>query len=90
MSGSRPASHAGSWYTDERDTLDRELSGYLSNVPSNIDGVGEIPPTGARIIIAPHAGYSYSGPAAAWAYKSLNLSNVYVYYTLISIPKTLV
>ncbi|RVD86281.1 uncharacterized protein DFL_004565 [Arthrobotrys flagrans] len=76
MSGSRPASHAGSWYSDDKGALDRELSGYLSNVPSNIDGVGEVPPQGARVIIAPHAGYSYSGPAAAWAYKSLNLTNI--------------
>ncbi|KAK6333138.1 hypothetical protein TWF718_010960 [Orbilia javanica] len=76
MSGTRSASHAGSWYSDDKGTLDRELSGYLSNVPDNIDGVGDIPPPGARIIIAPHAGYSYSGPAAAWAYKSLNLTNI--------------
>ena len=25
----------------------------------------------ARAIIAPHAGYSYSGPTAAWAYKHI-------------------
>ncbi|KAK6349218.1 hypothetical protein TWF730_009970 [Orbilia blumenaviensis] len=76
MSNARPASHAGSWYSDDKAALDRELSGYLSNVPSSIDDVGEIPPAGARIIIAPHAGYSYSGPAAAWAYKSLNLTDI--------------
>ncbi|RAL60038.1 hypothetical protein DID88_000664 [Monilinia fructigena] len=34
----------------------------------------KLPVPGARLIIAPHAGYSYSGPAAAWAYKSLDLS----------------
>ncbi|KAK6508530.1 hypothetical protein TWF506_010617 [Arthrobotrys conoides] len=76
MSGTRPASHAGSWYSNDKDTLDRELTGYLSSVPSTIDGVGDIPLTGARVIIAPHAGYSYSGPAAAWAYKSLDLTNI--------------
>ncbi|KAF3909281.1 hypothetical protein ABW20_dc0107276 [Dactylellina cionopaga] len=70
------ASHAGSWYTDDKDTLDKELTGYLAKVPDSIDGVGPIPPDGARIIIAPHAGYSYSGPAAAWAYKSLNLKDI--------------
>ena len=26
------------------------------------------------IVFSSHAGYSYSGPAAAWAYKSLDLS----------------
>ncbi|EPS42192.1 hypothetical protein H072_3822 [Dactylellina haptotyla CBS 200.50] len=76
MSGSRPASHAGSWYTDDREDLDKELNGYLARVPDSIDGVGTIPPDGSRVIIAPHAGYSYSGPAAAWAYKSLNLKEI--------------
>ncbi|KAF3101643.1 hypothetical protein TWF102_004882 [Orbilia oligospora] len=76
MTSIRPASHAGSWYSKDKNTLDSELSGYLSQVPSTIDGIGEIPPAGARVIIAPHAGYSYSGPAAAWAYKSLNLTNI--------------
>jgi AmmeMemoRadiSam system protein B len=32
-----------------------------------------LPIPGARVIIAPHAGYSYSGPCAAWAYKALDL-----------------
>jgi AmmeMemoRadiSam system protein B len=26
-----------------------------------------------------HAGYSYSGPAAAWAYKSVDWANAYVF-----------
>ncbi|KAK6512436.1 hypothetical protein TWF481_001322 [Arthrobotrys musiformis] len=72
----REASHAGSWYSNDKSSLDRELSGYLDRVPSTIDDVGGIPPAGARVIIAPHAGYSYSGPAAAWAYKSLDLKNI--------------
>ncbi|KAF3909488.1 hypothetical protein AA313_de0203425 [Arthrobotrys entomopaga] len=75
MSGARPASHAGSWYTDDKEDLDSELGGYLARVPDSIDGIA-IPPDGARVIIAPHAGYSYSGPAAAWAYKSLNLKDI--------------
>ena len=28
-----------------------------------------------------HAGYSYSGPAAAWAYKSIDTSNMFVHFT---------
>ncbi|KAL9597033.1 MAG: hypothetical protein Q9219_005408 [cf. Caloplaca sp. 3 TL-2023] len=70
----REATHAGSWYTEDGPTLSRQLQGWLNLVPSSIDGVGKIPQPGARIIIAPHAGYSYSGPAAAWAYKCLDLS----------------
>ncbi|CAL8576690.1 hypothetical protein XPA_002556 [Xanthoria parietina] len=70
----REASHAGSWYTDDGPTLSKQLQSWLDAVPSSIDGISPIPQPGARIIIAPHAGYSYSGPAAAYAYKSLDLS----------------
>ncbi|KAB8336794.1 hypothetical protein FH972_021103 [Carpinus fangiana] len=83
-SGSREASHAGSWYTDDGQLLAQQLDGWLNAVPEHITGIasqskdeGDIktgPVEGARVIIAPHAGYSYSGPAAAWAYKSLDLS----------------
>lgn len=71
---SRFASHAGSWYSLRGSTLSGELDQWLAQVPASIDG-RQLPVPGARVIIAPHAGYSYSGPAAAWAYKSLDLSN---------------
>ncbi|KAJ3824966.1 MEMO1 family [Lentinula raphanica] len=69
----RSASHAGSWYTDEGDELASELSGWLENVQ------GTDPPypiAGCKAVIAPHAGYSYSGPAAAWAYKSIDTTGI--------------
>ncbi|KOC08157.1 DUF52 domain protein [Aspergillus flavus AF70] len=71
---SREASHAGSWYSDNQRTLTHQLDGWLAQVPNSIEGIGSLPVPGARIIIAPHAGYSYSGPCAAYAYKSLDLS----------------
>ncbi|KAF2834281.1 UPF0103-domain-containing protein [Patellaria atrata CBS 101060] len=80
----RAASHAGSWYTDNGSQLDVQLDHWLQQVPAKAKGIGadsskepefDIPPSGARAIIAPHAGYSYSGPAAAWAYKALDVSN---------------
>ncbi|CAO1596255.1 hypothetical protein XANCAGTX0491_000107 [Xanthoria calcicola] len=70
----REASHAGSWYTDDGPTLSKQLQSWLDAVPSSINGISPIPQPGARIIMAPHAGYSYSGPAAAYAYKSLDIS----------------
>ncbi|KAG7002255.1 protein MEMO1 [Physcia stellaris] len=70
----REASHAGSWYSDHKSTLSKQLDEWLDQVPDAIEGVGSIPPSGARAIIAPHAGYAYSGPAAAWAYKCLDFS----------------
>jgi AmmeMemoRadiSam system protein B len=71
MSGVREATHAGSWYTDNGSRLRAELEGYLSKV-TPIPSLAFTPPVqDAKAIIAPHAGYSYSGPAAAWAYASI-------------------
>ncbi|CAK7226784.1 hypothetical protein SBRCBS47491_006347 [Sporothrix bragantina] len=72
LRGTRAADHAGSWYTDDADELSDELDLYLEKVPSTIDG-HSLPIPNARAIIAPHAGYQYSGPCAAWAYSSLDL-----------------
>ncbi|KAK4195256.1 MEMO1 family [Triangularia verruculosa] len=69
----RDASHAGSWYDDDEEVLSSQLDEFLSRVPDQLDDNG-LPVPGARVIIAPHAGYSYSGPCAAWAYKALDLS----------------
>ncbi|CAG1970160.1 unnamed protein product [Fusarium graminearum] len=74
MATTRPAKKAGSWYEKEAKVLKSELERYLAAVPESIDGV-PVPIPGARVVIAPHAGYSYSGPCAAWAYKTLDLSN---------------
>ncbi|KAJ9211737.1 hypothetical protein DTO166G4_6625 [Paecilomyces variotii] len=71
---SREASHAGSWYSDNSRTLSRQLDHWLAQVPDQIEGLGSLPLPGARVIIAPHAGYAYSGPCAAYAYKALDLS----------------
>ncbi|CAG8951028.1 hypothetical protein HYFRA_00006425 [Hymenoscyphus fraxineus] len=70
----RTASHAGSWYKSGRSQLANELQQYLDAVPATIEDQ-PVPVPGARIIIAPHAGYDYCADNAAWAYKSLDLSN---------------
>ena len=65
----REPSHAGSWYTADGTALADELGAYLRAVPAS----ASIDPRRApRPVIAPHAGYSYSGPAAAWAYKAVD------------------
>ncbi|CAI2177094.1 2147_t:CDS:2 [Funneliformis geosporum] len=82
---SRKACHAGSWYTEQAEfllpftlliiikgpRLNEELTQWLDNVPEKAEDV-PIPVPGARAIIAPHAGYMWSGQAAAFAYKSIN------------------
>ncbi|ORX72299.1 UPF0103-domain-containing protein [Linderina pennispora] len=71
---SRKATHAGSWYTESGDRLDRELQGWLNIVPAAVEEI--VPAGGTRAIIGPHAGYSYSGPNAAYAYKCVDIAKV--------------
>ena len=63
MSSVRPPAVAGVFYPGEpgalRDAVDR-LLGEVSRGAA----AGEVPP---RALIAPHAGYAYSGPVAAGA-----------------------
>jgi AmmeMemoRadiSam system protein B len=70
----RPAGKAGSWYKADARRLSAQLEGYLAGVDAAAVGCDELPIPGARIIIAPHAGYEYSGECAAWAYACLDLS----------------
>ena len=60
----RPPVIAGSWYPADPSVLRRDISGYFSRVP-------DIHLEKDHIIglIAPHAGYMYSGQVAAYAYK---------------------
>ncbi|KAF8609106.1 UPF0103-domain-containing protein [Ceratobasidium sp. AG-I] len=72
----RRATHAGSWYTNDSETLDAELDAWLALVKSEaLEGYSP-PIPGCKAVIAPHAGYSYSGPAAAWAYKSIDTTGI--------------
>ncbi|KAK7463618.1 hypothetical protein VKT23_005559 [Stygiomarasmius scandens] len=66
----RSASHAGSWYTDDGSVLNSQLSRWLEAAET------EAAVKGCKAIIAPHAGYDYSGPAAAWAYKSIDTTGI--------------
>lgn len=52
QSGTREASHAGSWYEGRADVLSRQLDEFLDKVPTTVDGK-ELPIPKARVIIAP-------------------------------------
>jgi AmmeMemoRadiSam system protein B len=56
---------AGSWYPGQPDALRRTLEGYLADA-EKVELEGEL-----WALISPHAGYAYSGPTAAYAYKQL-------------------
>jgi AmmeMemoRadiSam system protein B len=61
----RRAKHAGSWY----EGTERELDTVLTR---NLQDVKDPPCLGTlRGLVGPHAGYSYSGPTAAYAYHHL-------------------
>ena len=55
---------AGSWYPETSEPLARELDGYLAGAT-----VADAAPPIA--IVSPHAGLRYSGPVAAFAYRTI-------------------
>ncbi|KZO97857.1 UPF0103-domain-containing protein [Calocera viscosa TUFC12733] len=74
MSGTRRATHANSWYSGSRARLDNQLKGWLAAVEASDEFAPPI--KGCKAIIGPHAGYDYSGPTAAWAYKSIDVTGI--------------
>ena len=74
----RAPSHAGSWYTSDGARLGEQLDGWLSAARADAESTVEVGEGGGRrlgALIAPHAGYAYSGPAAAYAYKHLEVAS---------------
>lgn len=62
MPASRPAAVAGSFYPGEPSALAAEVTTYVA---AAVPGTASRPP---KAIIAPHAGYMYSGPIAGSVY----------------------
>ncbi|MFL7792347.1 MAG: AmmeMemoRadiSam system protein B [Anaerolineae bacterium] len=56
---------AGSWYPGDPDVLRKSIQKYTGEAALP-DSLGA-----ARAVIAPHAGYVYSGPIAGYAFKAL-------------------
>uniref|UniRef100_A0A7S4T3M2 AmmeMemoRadiSam system protein B n=2 Tax=Ditylum brightwellii TaxID=49249 RepID=A0A7S4T3M2_9STRA len=81
----RRAYHAGSWYDSSPKELNGLLTAYLADAAASSTKNGIVENGNApkktsdddddegvpRAIISPHAGYSYSGPTAAYAYMAL-------------------
>lgn len=63
----RPATHAGTWYSSNASKLTSQLQQYLLH--------SQVVPR-ARIIISPHAGYTYCGSTMGKAYGTLDLQNI--------------
>jgi AmmeMemoRadiSam system protein B len=60
-----PSPIAGTWYSDRPVELQQEITGYLSRA--------NLPAIEGKVIglVASHAGYRYSGPTAAYAYRAV-------------------
>lgn len=65
--------HAGSWYSSSAPQLSSELAGWLQEAAA---AATPQPNRTAQVVIAPHAGYSYSGRTAAYAYSSVDVTRV--------------
>ena len=63
MQTTRPAAVAGTFYPADKHQLQAMIQGFLDDAPTT----GRLP----KAIIAPHAGYIYSGPIAASVYARL-------------------
>jgi len=70
----RPPHFAGSWYPARADALDTMLSNRLQEAKIKLASLptNERPGKNILAIIAPHAGYMYSGQTAAFAYAALS------------------
>lgn len=66
MSPIRPAAVAGTFYPGDAAALAAEVTAYLADA-----GAAPAPARVPKAVIAPHAGYIYSGPVAASAYARL-------------------
>ena len=65
MTEIRPPAVAGTFYPEARDILSRDLATMLEAWPVSTRAPAP------KALIAPHAGYMYSGPIAAAAYARL-------------------
>lgn len=63
----RRAHHSGSWYSNDEEILAATLEEFLQQATLPASATT----TTVRAVICPHAGYSYSGPTAAYSYKAL-------------------
>lgn len=59
----RPATHAGTWYSGSQDQLNDQLDRYL---------IGKTPVKGTRLLVGPHAGYAYAGATLGETYGAFS------------------
>lgn len=78
LEGTRRPMYAGSWYEADGEKLKEQLSAFLASADPVVDAgsaalltsVNQPPGRPVLAIVVPHAGYAFSGKAAAYAYKA--------------------
>ncbi len=65
----RESNAAGSFYPAQKEQLEKQLESLFENVPKQEK---------TKCVIAPHAGYVYSGKTAAYSFKALQESKTFV------------
>ena len=73
MDDLRPSPIAGRWYPGQADDLRHEVDDYLAAAPPL---EAQPPPDHVVGLLAPHAGLKYSGPVAAYAFRSVQGARV--------------
>jgi MEMO1 family protein len=83
IEGTRRPMYAGTWYEADPEILKNQLDQFLAKATTlDEQSAGILTKTNAAItppitaIIVPHAGYVYSGQAAAYAYKLVQGKNI--------------
>ncbi len=79
LEGTRQAMYAGSWYEGDGDKLRRQIQDMLQGAAPLVDAASAAKLTAANsalthpilALVVPHAGYVFSGQAAAHAYKAV-------------------
>ncbi len=64
--GTRPPVFAGAFYDADPERLTAQIDAYLKDA-----GAPPAAAKDARVLICPHAGYIFSGPTAAYAYRAV-------------------
>lgn len=64
----RPATHSGSWYSADKSRLSAQLSKFFAS--------GQKCQKGARVLVGPHAGFTYSGQRLAETFSAWDTANV--------------
>ncbi|KAK6462313.1 MEMO1 family [Scheffersomyces coipomensis] len=76
----RPATHAGSWYSSNPTKLSLQLDGFFQRAKkveqSLSDEKVKDPIKGARVLLGPHAGFAYSGERLAETFNVWDTSKV--------------